>query len=220
MSKTSSKPNSDLTCVAVIAGAHGVHGAVKVKSYTAVPSDFAVYGPLLGESGEVVLIPKNPRPVGNAFTMRSEQITSREQALAMKGTLLFVPRAVLPEPEDGDFYYADLVGLDVKSTDGKRIGTIRGVHEFGAGDMLEIQPVKSAEKQASFFHPFTMAGVPKVDIKAGRVIIHIEDSVMGRDPHWDKAEETQEETSSEKTSSETQDQVDTPDVKPSTDELT
>lgn len=179
----------DLTCVAVIAGAHGVHGAVKVKSFTAVPADFAVYGPLLGEDGEVILLPKNPRPVGNAFTMRSEQITSREQALAMRGTKLFVPRDVLPEPDEDDYYYADLVGLDVKSTDGKRVGTVHAVHEFGAGPMLEIQPGKSAEKQSSFFHPFTKTGVPKVDIKAGRVVIHIEDVIMGRDPHWDKANE-------------------------------
>jgi 16S rRNA processing protein RimM len=188
MSDEQPQTPKDLTCVAVIAGAHGVHGAVKVKSFTAVPSDFAVYGPLLDEKGEIFLTPKNPRPVGNAFTMRSEQITSREQALALRGTQLFVPRSVLPEPEEDDYYYADLVGLDVKTTDGKRVGTVRSVHDFGAGDMLEIQPPKSAEKQASFFHPFTKAAVPKVDVKAGRVIIHIEEPIMGRDPHWEKAD--------------------------------
>lgn len=188
MSDDQPKFPKDLTCVAVIAGAHGVHGAVKVKSFTAVPSDFAEYGPLLGEDGTIILVPKNPRPVGNAFTMRSEQITSREQALAMRGTQLFVPRSVLPEPDEDDFYYTDLVGLDVKTTDGKRVGTIRSVHDFGAGDMLEIQPPKSAEKQSSFFHPFTKAAVPKVDIKGRRVVIHIEEAIMGRDPHWDKTD--------------------------------
>lgn len=175
---------SNLICVAVIAGAHGVHGAVKVKSYTQVPEDFSSYGPLLGEEGSVILTPKNPRPVGKDFTMRSPEITTREQALEMKGTLLYVPRDVLPETEDeDDFYYADLVGLDVKTSDGKRAGTIKAVHEFGAGDMLEIQPPKSAEKQATWFHPFTKAGVPKVDLKAGRVVIHIEDAINGRDPN-------------------------------------
>ncbi|WP_427453436.1 ribosome maturation factor RimM [Litorimonas sp. WD9-15] len=176
--------DSRLVCVAVIAGAHGVHGAVKVKSYTQVPEDFSAYGPLLGEDGSVILTPKNPRPVGKDFTMRSPEITTREQALEMKGTLLYVPRDVLPDTDDEDyFYYADLVGLDVKTSDGKRAGTIKAVHEFGAGDMLEIQPPKSAEKQASWFHPFTKAGVPKVDLKAGRVIIHIEEAVNGRDPN-------------------------------------
>ena len=177
-----SATSEPLTCVAIIVGAHGEHGAVKVKSFTQNPEDFSIYGPLLGEDGEIVLTPKNPRPINKAFTMRSPEITTREQAMALKGTQLFVPRSVLPEPEEDDFYYADLIGLEVKSTDGKRIGTIRSVHDFGAGDMLEIQPGKSSESQTSFFHPFTKAAVPKVDIKAGRVIIHIEEAVMGRAP--------------------------------------
>ena len=190
---TKKTQNSDLTCVAIIVGAHGVHGAVKVKSFTQNPADFSIYGPLLGKDGQVVLTPKNPRPINNAFTMRSPEIKTREQAMAMGGTQLFVLRSALPEIEDeDDFYYTDLVGLDVKSTDGKRIGTIRSVHNFGAGEMLEIQPGKSAESQNSFFHPFTKVAVPKVDIKAGRVIIHIEDAVMGR---AQSAEPSEDETS-------------------------
>ena len=176
--------SSNLVCVAVIAGAHGVHGAVKVKSFTENPEDFSAYGPLMDEDGSIILTPKNPRPVGNAFTMRSPEITTREQALALKGTQLYVPRNILPEVEDeDDFYYADLVGLTVKTTDGKRMGVVKAVHEFGAGDMLEIQPPKSAGKQASWYHPFTKVGVPKVDLEAGRLVIHIEEAVMGRDPN-------------------------------------
>jgi len=159
---------------------------VKVKSFTENPEDFSNYGPLLSEDGKILLTPKNPRPVSNAFTMRSPEIKTREQAMSLKGTQLFVPRRVLPEPEEDDFYYADLIGLEVKSTDGKRIGSVRSVHDFGAGDMLEIQPGKSAESQTSFFHPFTKLAVPKVDIKAGRIIIHIEDAVMGRAPTENK----------------------------------
>ena len=171
-----------LTCVAIIIGAHGVHGAVKVKSFTQNPEDFSTYGPLLGEDGRIILTPKNPRPVSNAFTMRSPEIKTREQAMSLKGTQLFVPRSALPETDDEDFYYTDLVGLEVKSTDGKRLGTICSVHDFGAGDMLEIQPPKSADGQASWFHPFTKLAVPKIDLKAGRVVIHIEEAVMGRGP--------------------------------------
>lgn len=181
------------TCVAIIVGAHGVHGAVKVKSFTQIPEDFSIYGPLLDAQGQIILTPKNPRPVGKHFTMRSPEITTREQAMSMKGTQLFVPRSVLPEPEEDDFYYTDLIGLDVKTTDGKRVGTIRGVHDFGAGDMLEIQPGKSADSQASFFHPFSKVAVPKVDLKAGRVIIHVEEAVIGRAPNEAQAEAKNEE---------------------------
>lgn len=176
-----SAASEPLTCVAIIIGAHGVHGAVKVKSFTENPEDFSVYGPLLGEDGTVILTPKNPRPINNAFTMRSPEIKTREQAMAMKGTQLFVPRSVFPETEEDEFYYTDLIGLDVKSTDGKRIGKIISVEDFGAGTMLEIQPGKSSETRNSFYHPFTKIAVPKVDLKAGRVVVHIEEAVMGRD---------------------------------------
>jgi len=171
-----------LTCVAIIVGAHGVHGAVKVKSFTQNPADFSIYGPLLGADGQVVLTPKNPRPINKAFTMRSPEIKTREQAMSLKDTQLYIPRDVLPEPDEDEFYHADLIGIDVKSTDGRRIGSIVDVHDFGAGPMLEIKPVKSADTQASFFHPFTKAAVPKIDLSARRVIIHIEEAVMGRAP--------------------------------------
>lgn len=171
-----------LTCVAIIVGAHGVHGAVKVKSFTQNPEDFSIYGPLLNAEGQVVLTPKNPRPINNAFTMRSPEIKTREQAMAMKGMQLFVPRSAFPQIEEDEFYFADLVGLDVKSTDGKRIGEVIAVEDFGAGTILEIQPGKTAENQNSFYHPFTKIAVPKVDLKAGRLIIHIEETIMGRAP--------------------------------------
>ena len=156
-----------LTCVAIIVGAHGVHGAVKVKSFTQNPEDFSIYGPLLDAEGQVVLTPKNPRPINNAFTMRSPEVKTREQAMALKGTQLFVPRSAFPQIDEDEFYYADLVGLDVKSTDGKRIGKVIAVEDFGAGTLLEIKPGKSAENQNSFYHPFTKIAVPKVDLKAG-----------------------------------------------------
>ena len=173
-----------LTCVASILGGHGVHGAVKVKSFTATPSDFSNYGPLLNEKGEVFLTPKNPRPVGKHFTFRSAEITTREAAEALKGVRLYVSRDALPDPEDEDeFYYTDLIGLEVKSTAGKRVGTVKAVHSFGANDMLEIQPGKSEEKQVTWFHPFTKFAVPKIDLNAKRVIIHIEEAIMGRAPN-------------------------------------
>lgn len=187
-----SKASKPLTCVAIIVGAHGVHGAVKVKSFTQNPEDFSIYGPLLDADGKVFLTPKNPRPVGKHFAMRSAEITTREQAIAFKGTQLFVPRDVLPEPEEDEFYYTDLVGLEVKTTDGKRLGVISGVHDFGAGVMLEILPIKSAENQNSFYHPFTKAAVPKVDLKAKRVVVHIEETIMGRAPSQPTGDETAE----------------------------
>ena len=156
-------------CVAAIAGAFGVKGEVKLKSFTAKPEDCAKYGPLFNEVGQIVLTPKTHRVVKNSIAVTAPEIKSREAAQALKSTKLFVKRSSLPQTDEDEFYFTDLVGLDVKSTNGKRMGKVVAVHEFGAGDMLEIKPKESM----SFFHPFTKVGVPKVDIAAGRIIIDI-----------------------------------------------
>lgn len=161
--------NSELICVAAIAGAFGVKGEVKLKSFTEVAEDCAAYGPLLSEGGTVILTPSASRRVKDAIAVTCPEVTTREQAESLKSTKLYVPRENLPEAEEDEFYATDLVGLEVKSTDGKRIGKIIAVQDFGAGDLLEIKP----KEGASFYHPFTLEATPKVDIKAGRVVIKV-----------------------------------------------
>ncbi len=163
--------NPNLICVAAIAGAFGVKGEVKLKSFTQNLMDCVHYGPLLSETGRIILTVQASRPVKDAVAVRANEVQTREGAEALKSTKLYVPREALPETQEDDFYYVDLIGLDIKSMSGQRMGTVIAVHEFGAGDMLEIKPPKSADKQASYFHPFTKAAVPKVDIAAGRLII-------------------------------------------------
>ena len=150
-------------------GAFGVKGEIKVRPFTDDPDACVGYGPLLDADGAVVLTPETHRPVKNALAVTAPEVATREDAQALNGTLLHVPRSVLPEPDEDEFYFEDLQGLNVKSTDGKRIGTVVAVHSFGAGDMLEIKP----KEGASFFHPFTKEAVPKVDIGAGRVVVEI-----------------------------------------------
>ena len=150
-------------------GAFGVKGEIKVRPFTDDPDACVSYGPLLDAEGRVVLTPKTHRPVKHALAVTAPEVATREDAQALNGTLLHVPRSVLPEPDEDEFYFEDLQGLDVKSTDGKRIGTVVAVHSFGAGDMLEIKP----KEGPSFFHPFTKVAVPKVDIGAGRVVVEI-----------------------------------------------
>ena len=160
---------SDLVVVAQATGAFGVRGEVKIRPFTDDPGACLRYGPLLDANGEVVLTPKRHRSVKNALAVSAPEVGTREEAQSLNGTLLYVPRSALPEPEEDEFYFEDLVGLDVKSTEGRRIGTVVAVHSFGAGDMLEIKP----KDGASFFHPFTKEAVPKVDIAAGRVVVEI-----------------------------------------------
>ncbi|MGB3456283.1 MAG: ribosome maturation factor RimM [Litorimonas sp.] len=167
---------SALTCVAAIAGAHGVHGNIKVKSFTAVPEDFAGYGPLYSETGERLFTPKNARPVGKFFSLAVQERLTREAVEAMKSTKLFVPRDALPETEEEEYYYSDLLGLAVEDQDGTVLGQVQAVHEFGAGDTLEIKPPSGP----SFFHPFTQAHAPTVDLAGGRIVVVIEEADEAR----------------------------------------
>ena len=165
--------NNDLICVGAIAGAFGVKGEVKVKSFTDNSEDIFRYGPLLGDDGAVILTPQSHRPVKDGFAVTAPSIKTPEAANVLKSVKLFVARESLPETDEDEFYYADLIGLAVKTVDGKNAGTVTAIHEFGAGDLLEILPPKKDGKQAqSFYHSFTKVAVPKVDIKAGRAITH------------------------------------------------
>ena len=160
---------SELICVAAIAGAFGVKGEVKLKSFTDLPENCVSYGPLLSDAGQVILTPHSHRLVKGAVAIKCPEVTTREQAESLKSTKLYVPRENFPPPEEDEYYASDLIGLEVKSTDGKRIGKIIAVEDFGAGDLLEIKP----KEGKSFYHPFTLAATPKVDIKAGRVVIKV-----------------------------------------------
>ncbi|MEP1229248.1 MAG: ribosome maturation factor RimM [Litorimonas sp.] len=178
-----------LVCVAMCAGAFGVKGEIKLKSFTQDPKDCVLYGPLYNNMGKIILTRQSHRVMTHHIALKAAEISQREDAQALSGTELYVPRHVLPAPDnEDDFYYSDLIGLEVKSTSGQRMGKIIAVHEFGAGDMLEIQPsAKTAEKSGkasgSFFHPFTKAAVPKIDLATQRVIIHIVEAENGREPN-------------------------------------
>ena len=158
---------SELICVAAIAGAFGIKGEVKLKPFTDVPLDCLAYGPLMGSDGQVCLTPTHSRMVGKFIAVTAKEVADRDQAEALKSTKLYVSTENLPEPDEDEFYYRDLIGLQVKTVSGQNGGKIIAVHEFGAGDMIEIKP----KDGKSYYHPFTKEAVPKVDVKAGRVVI-------------------------------------------------
>jgi len=170
----------DLTgfvCVAAFAGSHGVRGDVKVKSFTGDPEAFADYGPLTAEDGRRFTMTALRSVKGFVLARVRDHSLSREDAEALKGLRLYVPREALPAPEDEDeFYHADLIGLGVLSGSGERLGRVTAVQDFGAGDLLEIRlepPAGGAERPRvrSVFVPFTREAVPHVDLKSGTVTV-------------------------------------------------
>ena len=158
----------DRVCVGAVAGAFGVRGEVRLKSFCAEPADIAAYGPLSTEDGarrfEVTLI----RPVKTGYAARLSGVATKEAADALRGTRLYAPRGALPALPDDEFYHADLVGLVAHDTGGTRLGTVAAVLDHGAGDLLELRGPGLA---APVLVPFTRAIVPTVDLAAGRVII-------------------------------------------------
>lgn len=166
-----------LIVVGVIKGAHGVRGEVRVKSFTAEPADVFTYGPLVDQSGKPVLTPKSARPGKDHFIVRPAEQKQKEDWDALRGTLLHVPRASLPEAEEDEFYIEDLVGLDVYAGGAERAGRIRAVQDFGAGDLLDIDLAGGG----SVMVPFTLADVPVVDLAAGRVVVPTLEDWLGED---------------------------------------
>ncbi len=175
--------SNPLICIAVCAGAFGVKGEVKVKSFTDVPEDCFAYGGLRDQHGKVLLHIKSFRPIKNAFAVMCEEVETPEQARALSNTELYVYRNDMPVPDEDEFYFEDLVGLEVKTTDGKRMGKVLAVHNYGAGDLLEISggKDKKGNKLGEFYHPFTKKAVPSVDIKAGRLVILIEEADIAKE---------------------------------------
>jgi 16S rRNA processing protein RimM len=153
-------------CVGVVTGPQGVGGAVRIKSFTARPEDVAAYGPLADETGRRLEL----RLVGAAkgvLIARLSGIDDRNGAEALRGLRLYLARSALPPPEPEEYYHADLIGLEVVLGDGTPLGQVRAVHDFGAGDTLEIARPGAAPAMV----PFTRAVVPVVDLAAGRLVV-------------------------------------------------
>lgn len=161
---------TDRICIGSIAGAFGVQGEVRLKSFCSEPTDIANYGPLYTEDGKRSFTVTLTRPVAAGLGARLGGVATKEEADALRGTDLYVDRARLPDLPEDEFYYADLIGLAVKDTGGATLGSVLAVHDHGAGDLLEL---RLDGKTAPLLLPFTRANVPTVDMAKGVVIVDL-----------------------------------------------
>ncbi len=166
--------------LADIVSAHGIRGEVVLRTYTADPEDIGAYGALADESGSRSFRIVRAKAGTKGVIAQLAGISTRNQAEALRGTKLYVARAALPPPADGDYYHEDLIGLTVITPDGGTIGKVAAMQNFGAGDLLEIQ---LSGGKATEFVPFTDTYVPTVDIAAGTVVVIM--PVMVGDPEPD-----------------------------------
>jgi 16S rRNA processing protein RimM len=162
----------DLICIGAIAGAFGVAGEVRLKSFCSEPTDIVAYGPLLSQDGSREYHITLTRPVAGGLGARIKGISTKEQADALRGTSLYVPRDRLPSLPDDEFYHADLIGLSAYDTGGELIGKVTAIYNHGAGDIVEISPIRH---KSALLLPFTTAIVPNVDLAERRVIVNLPD---------------------------------------------
>lgn len=151
----------------VIGAPHGIKGELRVKTFTGDPMALGQYGPLTTEDGMTLTV-SSVRPAKTVIVARFKEIQDRNAAEALNGKALFVEREALPDDlDEEEFYQADLIGLQVQDENGEAVGQVVAVHNFGAGDMLEIRP----ERGPSVLIPFTTLAVPEIDFKSGTLSI-------------------------------------------------
>ena len=157
-------------CLGVIVGAHGVRGQVRVKCFTEEPEGVAAYGPVETKDGSRRFKVSFKGVAKGLALCALEGVADRDEADALRGTELYVPRERLPEPDEDEegWYYVDLIGLSVVGLDGTRYGKVAAVQNYGAGDLLEIAPEGGG---ATVLMPFTKENAPEVDIEGGKIVI-------------------------------------------------
>jgi len=164
VAERSEDSSTQRVCVGAIAGVHGVRGAVRIKTFTEHPAALADYSGLVDEQGRPVRFSiKEVR--GDLLIVALEGVDDRNAAQALKGTRLYVARDELPEAGEEEYYHADLLGLVVERLDGDTLGTVKAVHDFGAGDILEV-----ATEHGALMLPFTRDAVPTVDLAGRRLV--------------------------------------------------
>ena len=155
-------------CVGAITGAHGVSGAVRIRSFTAEPDGVASYGPVVDEAGARKFELEVIGASRGAVLVRIDGIETRDAAEDLKGVRLYISRAALPSVAEDEYYHVDLLGLAAETVDGATLGKVVAVHEIGETDVLEVE---RGEGRGSVLVPFTRALVREVDLAAGRLIV-------------------------------------------------
>ena len=170
----------DWTCVGVIIGPHGLTGGLKIKSFCENPSAIKNYNPLKVEGYPGTMSFKIVSNQNDTFKVKSETIRDRDSALALKGKLLFASRNKLPNTENGEYYFTDLIGLNVKNTDSVTFGKIKNVENYGAGTFLEV--VHNITFQTVFV-PFSKEFIPTINLDKKYIILKEFPTEFSKEPN-------------------------------------
>ena len=164
-------------CIARIGAAHGVRGAVKLWTFTEDPLAVKAYGPLLTKDGARSFEVATAREAKGHLVATLKGVGSREDAERLNGIELYIARDKLPATDENEYYHADLIGLAAVTAANEPLGRVVAIHNFGAGDIIEIAPPSGP----TLLLPFTNAVVPTVDLAGGRVVIELPQEIEGDD---------------------------------------
>ncbi len=167
-----------------VAGAFGVRGEVRITAYTEDPLALLRYRVLVREDGAPGLTLQTARAVKGAVIGRAAEVSSKEAADALRGLGLYVPRTALPPPEEDEFYLTDLIGLQAGTPDGEPLGRVKALHNFGAGDVLELDPGKGRPTRLI---PFTREAVPEVRLAEARLVVIPPVEIGEREPEVEQS---------------------------------
>lgn len=152
--------------IGAVTGAHGVRGQFKVKPFTTMPKDIASYGPVY--VGQLTLTLSIKGQTSNGLVIvAAREISDRDAAAALRGQELTVARSALPEVADDEIYHADLLGMEVSAPNGEIFGSVLAIHDFGAGEIVEVKPVSGP----SIMLPFDSGHVVEIDVETARIVL-------------------------------------------------
>ena len=174
-------------CLGAIAGAHGVRGEFKVKTFTEAAENIAAYGPLESENGDLHFTISVIRELKEGLVLaRAREVTTRDAAETLKGVRLYIDRDALPPPAEDEFYYEDLIGLAAQTEAGAPLGRVAAVHDFGAGDILELKEIPG--RKAALMVRFSHETVPDIRLEEGLIVI-ASDALIEESPGNPEADE-------------------------------
>ena len=160
--------------IGAIVGPQGVRGQFKVKPFTAAPKSLSAYGPVTTDNGRQLMLQIISVNAKGLAIVRAKGVDTREAAEDLRGATLYVVRKSLPDPDDGEFYHADLLGMVVKGQDGVLLGSLVAIHDFGAGEIAEI----SRQKGSTIMVPFGGDRLVAVDMAAKELCLSVPDGLL------------------------------------------
>ena len=169
--------------IGAIVGPQGVRGQFKVKPFTVAPKSLSAYGPVTTDNGQQLMLQIISVNAKGLAIVRAKGVDTRDAAEALRGLTLYVVRESLPEPDDGEFYHADLLGMSVKGQDGVPLGSLIAIHDFGAGEIAELAP----RQGSTIMVPFGGDRLIAVDMVAKELCLSVPDGLFDDTNVVDKA---------------------------------